>query len=921
MNLPELKSRWHVPALLMCFAVFFYWRILFTNRYIFPWDAAEFFYPYFSFVHEELRHFRFPLWNPLVMSGYPIIGDMEAQIFYPINWLFLVLSPSSPLSYKLVEIQLISHFILAGLFMYYLARDFVDDRIAALLCGVLFMCSGAMVAHTQHLASVNAMAWYPLVFLLARRGLLQGRLIYSLYAGMVFGIQILAGHWQHSVYLGVLLFLYFAYEACLGPLRSVLWPRWMLMLFIVAGVGAALAMVQVIPSYQLGNLSVRSYLTYWDVTGGIPPVYLWTLFLPNYFGGLNGAPLGWPYDLSFYYVFLTVPGFVLALLGLTETLRRRNFVWLGIVLLAIELSFGRDGNLATFLYQVPILNLFRYAGTYFDLANFGLCLMAAIGAQALFTRSLWPPLQKHLPAGLVILLLCATAVGVILQLGWRIHGWYHMLAVLALVALLVTARFRGKLTPLAFQGAFLSLVVFQLIHYNMNQKFNWSINNPRRHMSFEYAVGDKKTLEFLRSDPAGDFRTAAVAESAWSGNGSNVWRIPTIYGWNPITLRRYESYIRQFTHTSDYTLPYGGPDHNWDSSMLDLLGTKYLLLVSAGMDRESGLVEDGKYELVHNNGEWWWVYRNKEYLSRAWFYPKAYVVPHEDAVLAAMASNWFDARKTLLFEKGDLRGFPTNLVEELPVIDLHLNDATASTGTVTVDSYCSDSLSMFAEWGRLGSWLRYTVPGPEEPGRYRLLMQHAAAYRPTPSLQIAVENGNYRQEMGPTRVPGTSGWDCQKSRTADLGELELRPGVNQITLTSLEESLINIFALRLIRLPQETAPETGSFSVSQFVSFPNRVSFTTRVSQNGFLLLNEVYYPGWEAMVDGKPTEILRAGSIFRSLFLSSGEHQIEFHFRPQYLAWGAAISLLTLASFLVLVVVNWVYEGSPARKRRVPDA
>jgi len=127
--------------------------------------------------------------------------------------------------------------------------------------------------------------------------------------------------------------------------------------------------------------------------------------------------------------------------------------------------------------------------------------------------------------------------------------------------------------------------------------------------------------------------------------------------------------------------------------------------------------------------------------------------------------------------------------------------------------------------------------------------------------------------------------------------------------------------LRLIRLPQETAPETGSFSVSQFVSFPNRVSFTTRVSQNGFLLLNEVYYPGWEAMVDGKPTEILRAGSIFRSLFLSSGEHQIEFHFRPQYLAWGAAISLLTLASFLVLVVVNWVYEGSPARKRRVPDA
>jgi hypothetical protein len=271
------RSGWSAPTALLLFTVFYYWKILFTDELMFPWDAVDFFYPYFHFVHEQLRHLHLPLWDPYVMSGFPIIGDMEAQIFYPVNWLFVLLSPFSPLSYRLVEIQLTFHFFLAGLFMYFLAREFVSTATPALLSGVLFMSSGAMVAHTQHLASINSMAWFPLVFLLARRGLLRGSYFYAASAGMVFGIQILTGHWQHSAYLGVLLFLLFLYEAAFGRQRAELWPRWVLMLLLVAGLGAGLAMVQVVPSYELGIRSVRSSLTEQAVTQGNEPSYLWTL--------------------------------------------------------------------------------------------------------------------------------------------------------------------------------------------------------------------------------------------------------------------------------------------------------------------------------------------------------------------------------------------------------------------------------------------------------------------------------------------------------------------------------------------------------------------------------------------------------------------------------------------------------------------
>jgi hypothetical protein len=72
-----------------------------------------------------------------------------------------------------VEIQVIAHYFLAGLAMYWLARDFTKDKFAGLLAGTLFMSSGAMVAHAEHLAIIDAMAWYPLVFMFARRALLD----------------------------------------------------------------------------------------------------------------------------------------------------------------------------------------------------------------------------------------------------------------------------------------------------------------------------------------------------------------------------------------------------------------------------------------------------------------------------------------------------------------------------------------------------------------------------------------------------------------------------------------------------------------------------------------------------------------------------------------------------------------------------
>jgi hypothetical protein len=56
----------------------------------------------------------------------------------------------------------------------------------------------------------------------------------------------------------------------------------------------------------------------------------------------------------------------------------------------------------------------------------------------------------------------------------------------------------------------------------------------------------------------------------------------------------------------------------------------------------------------------------------------------------------------------------------------------------------------------------------------------------------------------------------------------------------------------------------------------------------GFLVLSEIYYDGWEARVDGQPTEIYRTDYTLRGVRVPPGDHRIEFVYRPRSFRLGA---------------------------------
>ncbi len=80
---------------------------------------------------------------------------------------------------------------------------------------------------------------------------------------------------------------------------------------------------------------------------------------------------------------------------------------------------------------------------------------------------------------------------------------------------------------------------------------------------------------------------------------------------------------------------------------------------------------------------------------------------------------------------------------------------------------------------------------------------------------------------------------------------------------------------------------------------PNRITIHT--SSSGRLVLREVNYPGWIALIDGRRTEILVEEDLFRAIEVPSGEHEIEFVFQPWMVFMGWGTTFLTLAALWVI--------------------
>ncbi len=87
--------------------------------------------------------------------------------------------------------------------------------------------------------------------------------------------------------------------------------------------------------------------------------------------------------------------------------------------------------------------------------------------------------------------------------------------------------------------------------------------------------------------------------------------------------------------------------------------------------------------------------------------------------------------------------------------------------------------------------------------------------------------------------------------------------------------------------------EGGHGRVELRAEEPNRILAQVEAPAGGWLVLSDIWYPGWRARLDQRETPVRIANFLFRAVWVPPGTHEVEFRYQPISFQLGAALSLL----------------------------
>jgi len=114
-------------------------------------------------------------------------------------------------------------------------------------------------------------------------------------------------------------------------------------------------------------------------------------------------------------------------------------------------------------------------------------------------------------------------------------------------------------------------------------------------------------------------------------------------------------------------------------------------------------------------------------------------------------------------------------------------------------------------------------------------------------------------------------------------------------------------------IPPETADDLVNAQVKITSYQPQRIELETTNPKPGFLVLSEIYYPGWAAQVDGNPTRIHRTNYNLRGIAVASGNHRVALIYRPSSFRRGAICSAIGVALLLAVSKKLLIYKKPKA--------
>ena len=108
------------------------------------------------------------------------------------------------------------------------------------------------------------------------------------------------------------------------------------------------------------------------------------------------------------------------------------------------------------------------------------------------------------------------------------------------------------------------------------------------------------------------------------------------------------------------------------------------------------------------------------------------------------------------------------------------------------------------------------------------------------------------------------------------------------------------------------SPTAGDTKMYYTQYTPHQHTIVASTPSPAYLVFSEVWYPGWQASINGQAAEIIRANYAFRAVYLPSGEHTVVMHFKPRSWHIGIAVTLVTIVAMLVFGSLHLLRAHKP---------
>ncbi|MBI4811618.1 MAG: YfhO family protein, partial [Ignavibacteriales bacterium] len=112
----------------------------------------------------------------------------------------------------------------------------------------------------------------------------------------------------------------------------------------------------------------------------------------------------------------------------------------------------------------------------------------------------------------------------------------------------------------------------------------------------------------------------------------------------------------------------------------------------------------------------------------------------------------------------------------------------------------------------------------------------------------------------------------------------------------------------------------SSNSKAEIISYSlNLITLKVSTRKNGYLVVSEIFYPGWNAYIDGKLEKVYRANWSLRAIPVRAGDHSIEIRFEPESFYRGAWITFITIGLSVIGIVYSFRTKKTPSDKSIKP--